>query len=314
MKKIAIFLLAGIIGSSLEVCQAQKQVTQTQPQVSTSPVNQGKILKRKVAIARFSNESKYAKGLFYDKANDPLEKQAIDILSSKLANSGKFILIERSDITKIIGESTNITDSMKTQLGADYLIVGSITEYGRKNVGHDGVFSASKSQIVQAGVNIRLVDVTTGLILYSEEAHGEAETKTKTTMGIGSKADYDSALDDQAISAAISKLVENIINNCMDRPWKGYFLSKDAESIIISGGKSQGIQKGDFFIVKQKGKKVKNPQTGVVIEIPGKTVGKIRVSETGGDTPMTEYSFVEFVEGNIDGAQISNYYIEEDKK
>ena len=123
-------------------------------------------------------------------------------------------------------------------------------------------FSASKSQIVQAGVNIRLVDVTTGLILYSEEAHGEAETKTKTTMGIGSKADYDSALDDQAISAAISKLVENIINNCMDRPWKGYFLSKDAESIIISGGKSQGIQKGDFFIVKQKGKKVKNPQTG----------------------------------------------------
>ena len=135
MKKIAIFLLAGIIGSSLEVCQAQKQVTQTQPQVSTSPVNQGKILKRKVAIARFSNESKYAKGLFYDKANDPLEKQAIDILSSKLANSGKFILIERSDITKIIGESTNITDSMKTQLGADYLIVGSITEYGRKKCG-----------------------------------------------------------------------------------------------------------------------------------------------------------------------------------
>ena len=273
-----------------------------------------KTLKRKVAIARFSNESKYAKGLFYDKANDPLEKQAIDILSSKLASSGKFMLLERSDIKNINGESHGMSDSLRNQIGADYIIIGSITEYGRKHIGNDGVFSASKSQIVQAGVNIRLIDVSTGLIIYSEEAKGEAETKTKTTLGVGSKADYDAALDDQAISAAISQLVENIINNCMERPWKGYFLSKDADGTIISGGKSQGIEKGDSFMIKQKGKKVKNPQTGITIEIPGKTVGKIRVIEVGGDSPMTEYSFVEFTEGSIDDKNLSNYYIQEDAK
>ena len=50
-------------------------------------------IKRKVAIGRFSNETQYAKGLFYDKENDPMRKQALDILSSKLAATGKFILL-----------------------------------------------------------------------------------------------------------------------------------------------------------------------------------------------------------------------------
>ena len=49
-----------------------------------------KTIKRKVAIGRFSNETQYAKGLFYDKENDPMRKQSLDILSSKLAASGKF--------------------------------------------------------------------------------------------------------------------------------------------------------------------------------------------------------------------------------
>ena len=48
---------------------------------------QDKTIKRKVAIGRFSNETQYAKGLFYDKENDPMRKQALDILSSKLASS-----------------------------------------------------------------------------------------------------------------------------------------------------------------------------------------------------------------------------------
>jgi curli biogenesis system outer membrane secretion channel CsgG len=259
---------------------AQKEITQT-VSAKTSNEATAKILKRKVAIARFSNESKYAKGLFYDKANDPLQKQSIDNLSSKLASSGKFLLLERSDIKKVLGENETISDSVRNQLGADYLIIGSITEYGRKVIGNDGVFSASKSQIVQAGVNIQLIDVSTGLIIYSEEARGEAETKTNTTMGVGSKAEFDAALDDQAISAAISQLVENIINNCMDRAWKGYFLSSDADGTFISGGKSQGLKKGNVFVVKQKGKKVKNQQTGIMIEIPGKVVGKIKITETG---------------------------------
>ena len=56
---------------------------------------QEKTIKRKVAIGRFTNETQYGKGIFYDKENDPMRKQALDILSSKLAQSGKFILLVR---------------------------------------------------------------------------------------------------------------------------------------------------------------------------------------------------------------------------
>ena len=38
--------------------------------------NEGRSLKWKVAIGRFSNETQYGKGIFYDRENDPIAKQA----------------------------------------------------------------------------------------------------------------------------------------------------------------------------------------------------------------------------------------------
>ena len=130
----------------------------------------------------------------------------------------------------VVGDYLKIADNEGFQeIGADYLIIGSITEFGRKNVGESKVFSRSKTQIVEAGISIRLIDVSTGQIIYSEEAKGQAETSNKTTLGLGKRTDYDSSLSDKAISAAISQLVENIINNCLNRPWKSYFLSYDQD-------------------------------------------------------------------------------------
>ena len=50
---------------------------------NVSMAQEVRTLKRKVAIGRFSNETQYAKGLFYDKENDPMRKQARDILSTE---------------------------------------------------------------------------------------------------------------------------------------------------------------------------------------------------------------------------------------
>jgi curli biogenesis system outer membrane secretion channel CsgG len=291
-------------------CTVNQKVVQVVPPVQ-EVLPEVQSLKRTVAIARFSNETQYAKGIFYDKANDPIAKQAIDILSTKLAASNKFILFERNDMDKIIEEMRigNMDNAQK--VGADYLIIGSVTEFGRKNVGDVNVFSNSKTQVVQAGVSLRLVDVSTGQIIYSEEAKGEAETTSKTVMGLGERVDYDATLSDKAISAALSKLVENVINNCMDRPWKSYFLSYDENAILISGGKSQGIKTGDVYDVIEKGKSVKNPQTGMMIELPGKVVGKVKILSTGGDSPQSEYSIVSFTEGSIAKENLNIYFIKE---
>ena len=239
-------------------------------------------------------------------------KQALDILSAKLASSGKFLLLERNDLSAILEEMSR-GEGQAQKVGADYMIIGSITEFGRKNVGDVRVFSTTKTQIVEAAVSIRLVDVSTGLIIYSDEAKGTAEIKSKSTLGVGGKADFDATLSDKAISAAISQLVENIINKCTDKPWRTYFLTYDDDAILIAGGNSQGIVTGDTFIVKTKGKTVKNPQTGILIDLPGKEVGKIEVLTTGGDTPETEYSFVSFLQGDIDKTNLENYIVEEIK-
>jgi curli biogenesis system outer membrane secretion channel CsgG len=262
-------------------------------------------IKRKVAIGRFSNETQYAKGLFYDKENDPMRKQSLDILSSKLAASGKFILLEREDLDILVNEA----GSDMNKIGADYIILGSITEFGRKNAGEQKIFSSTKTQTVEAGVSIRLVEASTGLIIYSDEAKGYAETSTKQTMGLGGSAGYDATLSDKAISSALSQLVENIINKCMDKPWKSYILSVEDGSYIISGGASQGLVAGDKFNVYKKGKVVKNPQTGMNVELPGTKTGEITIVSSFGDTPETELSFCSYEGESIDLENLTNYYI-----
>lgn len=269
---------------------------------------QEKSLKRKVAIGRFSNETQYAKSVFYEKENDPMGKQASDILTTKLAQSEKFLLIELKETEELTGNYTT------QKVGADYLIIGSITEYGRKNIGTQGFLSEKKEQIVEVGVSIRLVDVSTGIIIYSEEAKGEATATDKQVLGFGKNAGFDATLSDKAITAAISKLVENIINKCQSSEWKAYIISSDEGQYIISGGASQGIAAGDKYVVMQKGKKVKNPQTGIMIELPGKQVAEIEITATiDGATAETELSYAKLVTGTINEGEFENYYITEKK-
>ena len=311
MKKILLVSAAAFLVAAPANAQRKTQIVEP---VQSAVKTDGKFIKRKVAIGRFSNETQYAKGVFYDKENDPMGKQAYDILSAKLAASGKFLLLERGDLAALLEEAKK-SDNGQATIGADYLIFGSVTEFGRKNTGKSGVFSATKVQTVEAAVAIRIVDVTTGLVIYSEEGKGSAELTTRTTMGVGGKAGYDATLSDKAISEAIGQLVENIINKCSDKPWRTFFLSYDSDAQLIAGGASQGIKVGDVFAVKTKGKQVKNPQTGVMIELPGKQIGTVTVTATGGDTPETEYSFVTYAgDTAIDAAKLLDYIIEEVKK
>lgn len=311
MKKIVLLLAFFSLSSFVH---AQRKVEIVEPVKQDLADTGNRVIKRKVAIGRFSNETQYAKGIFYDKENDPMGKQALDILSTKLAASGKFLLLERSDLASLLEEAKKSENGLSS-IGADYMIIGSVTEFGRKNVGKSGVFTNVKTQIVEAAVAIRLVDVSTGLIIYSDEGKGSAELTTKTSMGVGGKADYDATLSDKAISEAIGQLVENIINKCTDKPWRTFFLSYDSDTQLIAGGASQGIKEGDTFAVKTKGKQVKNPQTGVMIELPGKQIGTVTVTSTSGDTPETEFSFVSFSGNNatIDANKLTDYYIEEIK-
>ena len=273
------------------------------PQVSKTiqakKVDEPTGLKRKVAIGRFTNETRYGQSFFIDENNDRIGKQAMDILSAKLFESGRFIMLERADLSKIQKE-LEMGGSSALKNSADYLVLGSITEFGRKEVSDVGIFSRVKKQEAFAKVHIRIVDVSTGQIIYSEEGKGTAFSEAGTVMGVGAKGSYDGQLNDQAIEAAISDLTSNIIENMLDKPWRGYVLGYEEGTLITSGGKSQNIKVGDVFDVIKEGKKVKNPQTNTMITLPGKKIASIEIVSTFGDTPDTEVSFANVSSGNLD--------------
>jgi len=271
-------------------------------------------LKRKVAIARFSNETRYGQSFFIDNNDDRIGKQALDILSSKLVETEKFILIERADLDKITKE-LKIENYGPLKNMADYLIIGSVTGFGRKDQGKVGIFSRTKRQVAFAKVHIRLIEVRTGEIIYSEEGEGEAASEAGSVFGVGERAGYDSTINDKALDAAITNLSSNIIENLLDRPWKAYILGFEDNQIIISGGGSQNIKVGDIFTVIKEGKKIKNPQTNMMITLPGKQVGKIQTIVSVGDSPESEVSFCKIIDGDfntyINSNDFKSLYIQE---
>ena len=296
------------------VQKSEVAVVQTTPQISKTIAEAPKVpersLKRNVAIARFTNETKYGQSFFLDKDQDWIGKQAMDILSAKLTATDKFVLFERADLDKINAE-LKMGSLQSLSIPADYLIVGSVSEFGRKAESDVGVFSRVKKQVAYAKVNVRLIEVQTGQILYSAEGDGEAFSEAGTVFGVGARADYDTTLNDKAIAAAIAKLASNIIEGLLGKPWRAYLLSYEGNAYLMSGGKSQGIRPGDVFAVYQKGQKVKNPQTGMLIELPGKPVGTLKVTETLGTDPSNELSACVAESGNLPTANLGEFYVQD---
>lgn len=264
---------------------------------------QARYLKRKVAVLRFSNETKYGAGAFGGALGTPIEEQAADILKSRLVESGKVILIDTE------GVSAELADF--TPLKADYAIVGSVSEFGRRTSSDTGVFSRSKKQVAYAAVNLRLIDARTGKVIYAEEGAGESEVEAGRVFGVGADVGYDSSLNDKAISAAISKLISNVLENMSDKPWQTGILEVDGSTVIIAGGDDQGLQEGDTLRVMKRGRMVKDPQYGSEIELPRQQVGVIRVLSFFGSGIDGQGSICELIEGAIDQANMSELVVEE---
>src|SRR5262249_42065389 len=212
----AIVLTAMLLSSCATTSPQQQQVALNLPheqqayaqQLAALPV--GKTLKRKVAIGRFSNETRYGRTFQVDPNLDPLGKQASDMLATRLVQSQKFLVFERPDLDKVTAEQKITRDS--NLVGVDALIIGSVTEFGRGDTGKSGFLSSTKIQTAHAKVEVRLVDARTGYVFFTATGTGNASTESGEIAGWGSKADYDGTLNDRAIGAAISDLQSALIS------------------------------------------------------------------------------------------------------
>jgi len=270
-------------------------------QISASIVEEP-TLKRKVAVGRFSNSTRYGKALLSDSTNDPIADQASDILMNDLVSSQKFLVFERSDIDAIAAERGLSAKEIRSNLiGIDALIVGSITELGRKTEGKSGFLSSTKKQIVSASVEIRLVDIKTGLAFFSGTGTGSASTESGEVAGFGSRAGYDGTLADKAIGAAIADLMSNIIQRLNERRWQTDILEIQGQNIVMSGGISQGLKVGDRLAIETIGRTIKSRQTGFDITLPGEVVGEVEIVSFFGDDDFSQGSVARIVGGNLPG-------------
>lgn len=287
--------------------QAQKAAQQAiKDQVPSTPT-----LKRKIALGRITNETVYGRSLLRDEYNDPLGKQVTDMMSKVLTESGAYLVFERPDIARVKNDVA-MSGGKLNIIGVDTLIVGSLTEFGRKTVGESGFVSQSKRQVAFAKVDIRLVDTKNGQVYFAASGAGEASTETASTFGFGSKADYDGTLNDAAMRQAITDAVAKISAVVDKQPWTTYILKAEGSRIFIGGGKSQGIKEGMIFNVQSAGERIKSPQTGAEITLPGQNIATIRVISLFGEGELNEGSVASIVSGSLGGRKISDLVVRYD--
>lgn len=265
-------------------------------------------LKRKIALGRISNETSYGQSLLRDNSGDPLGKQVTDLMSKALTASGAYLVFERPDIGRLQSES-RLTDTRMNLVGVDALVIGSLTEFGRKTVGATGFVSASKRQVAFAKVDIRVVDVNTGLVFFATSGAGEASTETASTFGFGSQASYDGTLNDAAIRQAVSEAVNRLSVEMSSRPWQTSILKLDGNQLFLGGGRAQGIKPGMEFSVLTQGEQVKSAQTGAVVTLPGRKLATVRVDSLFGDNDLNEGSAATVVTGSLAGQQASQLVV-----
>lgn len=193
------------------------------PAIVAAPLPEGE--RMKIAVGRFTNESTYGAGLFTDQSGDRLGKQAADLLSNRLVETQRFVVLERPDIGRLQTEARLMglseAEFRESLVGVDALIIGSVAELGRETTGRSWFVGRSKQQRARARVVLRLVDPRTGEIFYTQEGSGEATIEATSTLGFGGSAGWDSTLDGKAIDAAIVNMMNNVTRTLDERRERG---------------------------------------------------------------------------------------------
>jgi curli biogenesis system outer membrane secretion channel CsgG len=307
-----IFALPGIGHSAVPRPPVEVVAPTAPPQGAEQPSTP--TLVRKVAVGRFTNSTRYGKALLLDGEQDPLAGQASDMLTARLVDSGQFMVFERSDLSVLSREQSAAGAPITGLTGVDALVIGSVTEFGRKTEGNQGFLNSKMRQVATATVEVRLVDVRTGQAFFSTTGTGSATIEVGEVMGFGSVASYDSTLNDKAISAAVSDLINNVVQRLKQRPWFTDVLQVRGDQVFISGGPSQGLRAGSRFRIETQGETITSGQSGLPIKLPGQYVGTIEVLSSFGDGPSSEGSVTRLVAGQLPTGDLTRFVVLEDRQ
>ncbi|HWR73664.1 MAG TPA: CsgG/HfaB family protein [Nitrospirota bacterium] len=177
--------------------------------------------KTPLVVGKFDNRSSYLRGLFSDGV-DRLGGQAKTILMTHLQQANRFLVMDRDNLKEAEFEST-LTGKKQKLKGADFVITGDVTEFGRKETGDQqlfGVLGRGKTQVAYSKVSLNVVNAETSEVIFSVQGAGEYALSNREVVGFGSTASYDSTLNGKVLDLAVREAVNRLVEGIDNGTWK----------------------------------------------------------------------------------------------
>ena len=284
MKKLN--LIAAI--TLLAACAPSKTVKQQQA-ISTKETEEVESKytgpKRRIGVVEFENKSAYGQGR--------LGGAASDILVTELVKSGKFIVVERDRMNKILDEqklqSQGMTDPQTAAkvgqiLGLEAIVVGSVSQFGVKKEGSDYLLTQSKRQVADVTVDIRLIDVQSGQVILADSGKGMAKSTKASFLGMGTKGGYDETLEGEALRAALVQFVTNISSQLNKKAWSCMIAAVANDQLYLNAGEDSGVTSGMKLDCFRQGSEIRDPRSNLVIGHVEEYIGRAEVNGTCGES------------------------------
>lgn len=149
---------------------------------------------------------------------------AQDVFVTELVKSRKFVVVEREKINAIMQEKgltlsgdVDAKTAMRIGklLGVNYMLTGALTEYGNTDTNAHGPgvgslpsFGVHKRSFV-AALNARVFNVSTGEIVWADEARKEESSSSVSVGGFGGGV-HDDRMFDKVLKPIIQELVASL--------------------------------------------------------------------------------------------------------
>lgn len=201
-------------------CATESSQTVAPQQVNSAQSTYNGV-KNKLAVGKFDNRSSFMRGMFSDGV-DRLGSQSKTILITHLQQSNRFVVLDRDNMNEIKQEAA-LNKQEQAIKGAQFVITGDVTEFGRKETGDHqlfGILGRGKTQIAYSKVSLNVVNTVTSEVIYSVQGAGEYALSNREIVGFGGTASYDSTLNGKVLDLAIREAVNRLVEGIDTGTWK----------------------------------------------------------------------------------------------
>ncbi|AIF54232.1 CsgG/HfaB family protein [Pelosinus sp. UFO1] len=223
---------------------------------------------------------------------------ATDMLTNELAKNKSFEVIERDQIRSVLdeqafGASGALDDSTAAQIGKlvglKYIVYGKILSAGAEE-NRTSVMGVAVNQLnIKVQISVRMIDSTTGSIVWADQVDGNVKKSGGAIQGIGSvQTGVSASVYDEALGIAIKKIATNISKQS---PLEGCVAKVSGRKLYLDIGREQGVQPGQSFMVYKEGETITNA-AGEVIGVEKGDICKVKISSVEGQMSVAT------IEGN----------------